>query len=136
MNAAGERGSVALLVLAGGITLLAAALFVLSVVADIGVTAARARTAADAAALAAVGTAPLLGGDGSACTAAREVAEANGAEVVRCELGEASSGGQPNPGVRVEVETRPTSPIARTLVAAIPARAAAALRPRDALSGS
>jgi len=133
MNPRDEHGSVALLVLAGGVVLLSTGLLVLSVVTDVGVAAARARTAADAAALAAVGTAPLLGGNGDACAAARRTAEANGAEVLRCMLGEATTGGSPQPAAQVEVEVPPAGSLARAVVPAVPARAAAALRPRDAV---
>lgn len=130
-----DRGSIALLVLAGGVTLLAAGLLILSVFTDVGVTAARARTAADAAALAAVATNPLLGGDGDACAAARHTAQANGAEVLHCRLGGEGPHPNPQPAVQVEVEVAPAGPLARALVRALPARAAAALRPRDALLG-
>ncbi len=87
-----------LVVLTGG-------LFVLALVTDLGVTAARARTAADAAALAGAGSAPLVGGDGDACAASRRAAEANGATVTRCRALPGAA------GVEVAVAVAPRSPL-------------------------
>lgn len=116
-----EDGGVALLTLCGGVVLLMAGLLVLSALADVGVAAARARTAADAAALAAVsGPLPTTGTAG--CDLARQLAEVNGASLATCS--------QPAAGaVLVEVGVSPRNPLVRRLVGDLPARAAAVLEP-------
>lgn len=119
-----EDGGVALLTLCGGVVLLMAGLLVLSAVADIGVAAARARTVADAAALAAVSSPlPATGIAGIAgCDLARQLAEVNGASLVTCSVPAAGA-------ALVEVGVRPRTPLVRRLVGDLPARAAAVLEP-------
>lgn len=126
----GEQGGVALLAVLGGLVVVAACLIVLSTVTELGVAAARARTAADAAALAGAGAAPLLGGEGDTCDQARRVAEANGARVVRCrEAATGAAWAAQGTGVEVEVAVVPTVPLVRAVVGDVRARAAAGLRP-------
>jgi secretion/DNA translocation related TadE-like protein len=85
----------------------------------------RAQTAADAAALAAVGASPLAGGDGRSCAAAARVAVANGAELIACD--------GPDEGwsleVTVTVRVAPPGPLGALLP---PSRAMAAARLRPA----
>ncbi|MPZ86682.1 MAG: hypothetical protein GEU81_01150 [Nitriliruptorales bacterium] len=127
---ADEQGAVALLVLMAMFVLSAAGLVVLGAVTDLAVTAARARTAADSAALAAVGATPLLGGDGDTCAAASDAAEANNGRLVRCEsAGAPGASGATGSGVLVEVAVAPDRQLVRTLAGDIQAKAAAGLRP-------
>jgi len=122
----GDVGGIALVVLSAALVLLAAGSLLLSVVTDLGVAAARARTAADAAALAAAGAARFEGAGPDPCHAAREVAEANGAVLRACDADKHQPvNGALYPAVEVEVEVRPSS----SLIWPVPARAAAALRP-------
>lgn len=121
-----EAGSVSLLVLAGGFVLLATTLVVLSAVTDVAVAAARARTAADAAALAAVAAGPPIG---DPCDAAREVAQENGAALLRCDPDRVPVDDPLGAGVEVEVEVEPGTALASSLTGPLPARAAAALAP-------
>lgn len=89
----------------------------------------RAQTAADAAALAAVGAAPLAGGDGRACAAASTAAMRNGATLVEC------AGPEPGPGaatgwaLRAEVTVAVGPQARRGLLVPLRARAAAVLEP-------
>lgn len=103
-----------------------AILLVLSILlgaAEIATVRVRAQTAADAAALAAVSAAPLTGGDGRACPAARVAAEANGAVLVRCD--------GPGPAWSLAVEITVTSALPRlgALAPPVRARAGAVLEP-------
>lgn len=97
-----ERGSAAIAGLAGTLVLCLVALGV----ADLGAmlaARARAQAAADAAVLAAVvRQVPALGQEGDAEGAAREVAEANGAVLLRC----ACTAGDATAEVEVAVEAR------------------------------
>jgi hypothetical protein len=78
----GDRGAAGLLTLGGALVACAVALAVVLAVTSVGVTAARARIAADAGALAAMGASPLAGGAGSPDKEAVRLAAANGATVV------------------------------------------------------
>lgn len=130
---ADEQGGVALLVVMAAFVLGAAGLVVLGAVNDLAVTAARARTAADAAALAAVGATPLLGGDGDACAAASAAADANHARLVRCQSADGSgTGAVARSGVLVEIAVTPDQQLVRAVAGEIHARAAADLRPSSA----
>jgi murein DD-endopeptidase MepM/ murein hydrolase activator NlpD len=109
-----DRGAIALLVVAGGCLLLAAALVPLIAVADLVITRGRAQVAADAAALAAMADV------GDRRAAARRLAAANGARVVDC-CGE-------DPTRReVTVAASPASRAVAAVVPAVQARAAAAV---------
>jgi hypothetical protein len=126
-----ETGGVGLLLVLGSVVLLAAGLTVLSAVTDLGIAAARARTAADAAALAAAGA------DADPCAAAREVALANTAVLRACRHDRHRVvDGIPYPAVEVEVEASPSGVLTRSIAGAVPARAAAALLPVDRRSAS
>jgi hypothetical protein len=124
---ADDNGGIGLLLVMGSFIVLAAGLVLIATVTDLGIAAARARTAADAAALAAMST---TGED--ACTAARAAAEANGALLRRCDtdrhhLVDATA----YPAVEVEVDVHPANALTRSLAGPVPARAAAALHPND-----
>ncbi|HSJ45871.1 MAG TPA: M23 family metallopeptidase [Euzebyales bacterium] len=115
MTSGGERGSVALLAVVGGGLALLLTLAPLTVVADLLVTRGRAQTAADAAALAAMGDA---GGDGR--DAAGVLARANGGAVLAC-CGD-------DPARRhVTVGVPPDSTLLSAVVPEVEAEAAAAL---------
>ena len=122
---------------AGMVTLFAVLLFLGAAIAgiaaagDLGVTAARARSAADAAALAGIATSPLVSaGDPGAFTdppagaAARQVAAANQARLVGDD-----TGGWPL-RYRVTVEVEPATGWVRGLVGPVRAEAVGAVRPR------
>jgi hypothetical protein len=70
------------IVWAGALSLLLCLL--LAAVTDVLATQARAQTAADAAALAAVGSSPLIGGDGEPESQARRLSQTNQATLERC----------------------------------------------------
>ncbi|HEX6257791.1 MAG TPA: M23 family metallopeptidase [Euzebyales bacterium] len=110
-----DDGSVGLLALLGGGLVLFVALVPLVVVGDLVVTRARAQTAADAAALAAMAD-PLGGGR----RAARELAKANGGRLVSC------CGDRPDRR-EVTVAVRSASRLLAAVVPWIEARAAAGL---------
>jgi len=111
----GDVGSVALLAVVGGGLVLLVTLVPLAVVADLLVTRGRAQTAADAAALAAMGDAGGHGLDG-----ADAVAHANGGEVVAC------CGDEPARR-QVRVGVAPASGLLAVVVPRVEAEAAAAL---------
>jgi len=116
----------------GTFILLCVGLAVLSAVTDLGIAAARARTAADAAALAGAGASPLVGGDGDTCDHARRGAEANDGRLLRCRpAATVAAGASVGSGIEVEVAVVPRNPLVRRLVGDVRARAAAGLRPRE-----
>lgn len=128
----GDAGGAGLLTVLAGLLFTGACLALIVVAADVGVAAARARTAADAAALAAAGASPLAGGDGDARGAASRLAGVNGARLVSCCAARtAGEAGAADPLVVVEVEV----PLRRTGLGtgavAVRARAGAGLRPAD-----
>lgn len=128
----GEHGGAALLAVLGTFILLSAGLLVLSAVTDLGIAAARARTAADAAALAGAGASPLIGGDGDTCDDARRGAEANDGRLLRCRsAATVAAGASAGSAVEVEVAVEPRNALVRRLVGDVRARAAAGLRPGD-----
>ena len=145
----GQRGSAALLTLAGGGLALLIALVVVVTVADLVLSRGQAHIAADAAALAAVNATlvadPFGAGSavaapdpdlaGSAAAAAAQLARANGADLVEC------CGHDPTRR-QVAVAVAPRSSLLRLVVPHARARAAAALvaavpglSPADALDG-
>lgn len=135
----GQAGSIGLLTLLAGVIFAAVCLVVTVAAADVGVAAARARTAADAAALAAAGASPLAGGDGDPRAAASSLAAANGARLVACcgapPSGHAHTAGGSADGwplVVVEVEVRLRRSVFVAGSVAVRARAGADLRPADA----
>ena len=107
---------------------------VLAGAADLLVAAARARAAADAAALAGMATSPLVtapagatgvdAGDASPGAAARRIATANGAELTASD-----EKGWPL-RYRVVVQAAPRMAWVRRIVGSVPATATAAVRPR------
>lgn len=110
------------------VLVLVVGLAAVTAVADLAVTSARARVAADAAALAAVGASPLAGGAAhrDPRAQAQRLAAANHAELV-----DVQAGGWPlRYGVTVAVE--PRTPWVAQLVGSVRAGAVAALRPRRA----
>ena len=120
---------------AGMVVLFAVVLFVVGAVAgiaaagDLSVSAARARSAADAAALAGIAMSPLVATGGPDAFAdpgatAREVADANRARVV-----DEDTAGWPL-RYRVAVEVEPATGWVRRLVGPIRAEAVGAVRPR------
>lgn len=128
-----EHGGVALLTVLWGMLLAAVALVVVAAATDVAMAAARARTAADAAALAGAGALPLAGGDGDVASAAARLAGANGARLVACCGPQAGDPRGAAPIVVVEVTARPR--LAALRAVAIPARAAATLRPDRPTAG-
>ena len=114
------------------VTILALVLFTTGVLAglaaagDLSLAAARARTAADAAALAGIGASPLVGvaSARAPAEAARTVARANGARLVREDTGRWPL----RYGVTVEVE--PATGWVRRIVGPVRAEAVGAARPR------
>ena len=100
------------------------AILVLAVTAATDVLTARmrAQTAADAAALAAVGTSPLVGGQAQGTAVARRVAERNSAELVTCDCEAIDT-------AEVVVAVTPATSM-QHLIPAVRARARAELQPR------
>lgn len=131
----GDGGAAGLTVVLGTMLVLTVAVAGVTAVADLALTSARARTAADAAALAAVGVSPLArGATGAGASGAgagvdphaqaRRLAAANDAEVVDIE----PLGWPLRYGVTVAVD--PSTEWVRRLVGPVRAGAVAALRPR------
>ncbi|HUH06876.1 MAG TPA: hypothetical protein VML96_03615 [Egibacteraceae bacterium] len=121
-----QRGSAALLTVLAGAALMLLGVALILALADYGVTAARASTAADGAALAAMSMSPLVEGSGDPHAAAAQVAAANGATLRRLDVD-----GWPF-NVEVEVVAIPATRLVRLAAPAVAARAAAAARPREA----
>lgn len=119
-----EDGGIAIVSAVTAMLLSVAALGLTSAVLDYGVAAARARTAADAAALAAMSASPLAAGTGTPGPRADVVAEANGARVRRID-----DDAWPL-RVRVVVEVMPRSRAVSALTGAVEATATAQVRPR------
>ena len=127
-----ERGSAAVstvLLLALMLTVGAAAVIGVT---DLAAATAHARTAADAAALAAAGTSPLVPGPKGPrgrpempADAARRVAEANDARLLTTQLDQWPL------RVTVEVQVQPVTAWVRRAAGPITATATAAVRPRD-----
>lgn len=122
---AGERGGVALLAVIAAVLVLAVAIGGLAVSVDLHAAHARARLAADAAALAGIAASPLVGGDGDPAAAAEQLATVNGGRVV-----ELDRSGWPL-RVTVVTATEPRLALTATLGVEVRARAAAQLRPVD-----
>lgn len=121
-NPGAEQGFVGLSYLLVTLLLFTGALVALLLVADVAATYARARTAADGAALAGMATSYLTGGDGEPERAAREVAARNGAQLVRIE-----QEGWPL-RLDVTVTARPASPLLSGIGHRVTARSSAGLR--------
>ena len=123
-----ERGAAGLTVVLGAVVVLVVGLAGVTAIADLALTSARARVAADAAALAAVGASPLAGAGAGAPAdpqaQARQLAAANDAELVATD----DFGWPLRYGVTVAVQ--PSTAWVRRLVGPVRAGAAAALRPR------
>lgn len=126
-----DCGSIAVVTLLGVLLVLCAVGAALVAVTDLSVTAARARAAADAAALAGAATSPLVTRDASAHPdeTAREVARANGAVLVR--------GDQRDWPLRygATVEVLPRTVWVRRMVGPVRQAAIGAVRPRVAEAG-
>ena len=122
----GEAGNAGLVTVLATVALLTAAGAGLVAVGDLAWTAARARSAADAAALAGMATSPLVTplSSSSPQEAARAVATANAAAVVRDDLRHWPL------RYRVTVRVEPALGWVRRLVGEVTARAAAGVRPR------
>ena len=126
----GERGGVGLLTALLVSMLLIAGVAVVGVVMDLQGAAARARTAADAGALAAAGASPLNGGGSDPCGAARRVVRANGGALEHCERkGSPEAFFAPDSGFVVDASVRPAHPLVRAVAGEVTARAASSLRP-------
>jgi hypothetical protein len=127
-----DRGSAGLTLILGAVLMVTVALAGVTAVADLALTSARARSAADAAALAAVATSPLAGGGAGADprAEAQRLAAANRADIVEL----APHGWPLRYGVTVAVE--PSTTWVRRLVGPVRAGAVAALRPRRTPSPS
>ena len=130
-GAAAETGNAGLVTVLATVALLTAAGAGLVAAGDLAWTAARARSAADAAALAGMATSPLVTPlpETSPQEAARTVATANGAAVVRSDLR-----GWPL-RYRVTVRVEPALGWVRRALGQVTARAAAGVRPRTPTSG-
>lgn len=125
-----QDGATGLVVILAVVLLLPAVGTMLAGAADLMVTSARARAAADAAALAGMATSPLvtpaagsIEGE-SAQSVARRLATANGAKLTRSDLR-----GWPL-RYRVAVEAAPSLAWVRRIVGSVSAGATAAVRPR------
>lgn len=121
-----DSGAAGLTMILGAVLLVTAGLAGATAVADLALTSARARTAADAAALAALGVSPLAAGSPhlDPRSQARSLATANHATVVRFD----DDGWPLRYGVTVAVE--PATAWVKRLVGPVRAGAVAALRPR------
>ena len=128
---AGEDGAAGAVLLLAAVVMLAVTVPIVVAVIDVSATAARARGAADAAALAAMTTSPVLttGDHEDAVTAARTVARANGTRLV-----ETDKAGWPL-RFSAEVEAIPALPWVARLTGGLRERATAALRPATATPG-
>jgi hypothetical protein len=120
-----DRGGVALLTLVGAMLLAAVGMVVVVAATDLMVAQSRASTAADAAALAAVGASPLAGGDGDGDPqwAAYRLARENGAELDTFD----DTGWPRHATVAVHVQTRMS--LLRTMAPTVRAAARAELVP-------
>jgi hypothetical protein len=126
-----EAGSAGLLTVLAGLLFTLVGGAMVTGATDVAVAAARARTAADAAALAAIAASPLVGGDNDPAAAAAEVATANGARVASLSTGGGTpvrDGGWPR-RVEVSVIVEPVSVLVRGIVPRLESRAAAEARP-------
>ena len=119
---AGQSGWIGLTTLVWAGAVCAILLLGLTAATDLLTARTRAQTAADAAALAAVGTSPLVGGDAQAAAVAGRVAERNSAELVTCDCGAIDT-------AEVVVAVPPATSV-RHLVPTVRARARAELQPR------
>jgi murein DD-endopeptidase MepM/ murein hydrolase activator NlpD len=119
----GQRGSIGVAVLLAALLVGGAGATLLGAATDLGSSAIRARTAAEAAALAAAGVSPLAGGAGDPRQAAAAAAAANGAELVAC-----CAGGAP---LETEATARvePKHRLVRLMHPQVRATARAGLRP-------
>lgn len=126
-SAASDNGGVGLTVVGAGLAFWWVGLVLLGCVVDLGVASARARTAADAAALAAMSTSPLVGGDGQPDGPASALARANGAEIVSTDRSQWPL------QIAVEVRVAPTVALVRRVVGPVRARAAAIAVPDPAV---
>lgn len=127
-----ESGSIGLVTVAAVAVFAVVAAAGLTAVTDLSVAASRARATADGAALAGAATSPLVspGALDAPDDAARQVAEANGAEFVRSD----TASWPLRYGVTVNVT--PRTAWVRRLAGALEASAFAAVRPRVAEDGS
>lgn len=129
-TAAGERGAVALTAVLSALLLTAGAAAALSAVGDLASAVARARTAADAAALAGAGASPLVTpGGGDPRRAAAEVAAANGGRLIGVD-----DDAWPL-GYAVTVEVQPATRWIRRIVGPVRAGAVAGVRPAVGVGG-
>ncbi|MBW3602433.1 MAG: hypothetical protein KY434_07030 [Actinobacteria bacterium] len=129
-----QAGGAGLLAVLSASVSLALGLAAVTAVCDLGVTAGRARAAADAVALAAMAASPLAGGDGDPHAAARRLAAANDAHVTAVErsgnaLGTVTGIRDWPFAVTVEAAVTPRTHLVRAIVPAVPARAAARVEP-------
>lgn len=122
---AGERGAAAVTALLLWSVATAAGLVVVGTVTDLAVSAVRAQTAADMAALAAAGATILGPAPADPRAAALAAARLHGAELAAC----CGRTDVIPPAVRVTVRVTPRSALARTVRAALHGRAEASLRP-------
>lgn len=118
----GESGWIGLTTLVWAGAVCAILVLVLTAATDVLTARTRAQTAADAAALAAVGTSPLVGGQAQGTAVARRVAERNSAELVTCDCEAIDT-------AEVVVAVAPATSV-QHLIPAVRARARAELRPR------
>ena len=129
----GDDGAAALTVVLATLLVAALALAGITAVADLGLTAARARAAADAAALGAIGVSPLVSRPASQAAdpraEAERVAAANGAELVAVD-----SDGWPL-RYAVTVTVAPATPWVSRVAGRLRATAAAGVRPGRGDSG-
>jgi hypothetical protein len=119
----GERGAVGLLTVIGGLIVAAMVIALITTAAGVGLAAARVRTAADAAALAAMAASPVIRGSELPEREAARVASANGARLV-----EVDTTGWPL-RVRVAVEVQPRWKLTNLPMPPLRAHATAAARP-------
>lgn len=129
-----QTGGAGLLAVLSATVSLALALVAVTAVCDFGATAARARVAADAAALAAMAASPLAGGHGDPDAAARRLAGANDAKVTAVERSPGTLGEVPGTAgwpfaVTVEAAAIPRTGLVHAVVPAVVARAAARVEP-------
>jgi len=118
-----DRGGIAVWLAMALCLWLAGGVIVVTALTDLGVAVARARGAADAAALAGMAASPLAGGSGAPRPAAVEAAAANAATLVATE-----EDGWPL-RYAVTVSVQPLSPLVVAIAGPVQAKATAAVRP-------
>jgi hypothetical protein len=125
-----QRGSAALTAVLSGLVVTVLGLSLVTAAVDLWVAAARAQTAADAAALGAMGTSPLTTGGTEPRPVASRLTDANGGRLDRTELTSWPY------AVAVEVSVQPASAAVQALKPRVRRRAVAAITPPGTRAGT